>query len=462
MTNSPGWSSQLFNTYHRLDKQDSSYPSSDHFQQPISAFERFSALRDSDKAQRSLALSVNIPFCANACYYCTAKNIVTKDRSRSSAYLQSLEQEIRLVAQQINTHQQIKQLHFGGGPPTYLNPAALRQLMDCLKDNFNIVSDNFSQYSIDIDPRETDWSTMGMLRDIGFNRVNIEAVGLDPTVQRAINRLQSIEQTQTLVEAARTLQFRTVNISLMYGLPKQTPQAFAQTLADILNLGADRIIVQGFQHQPNKHPIQKRINAQDLTCSAAIEQMLHNAQQQLSDAGYHYIGIGHFALADDEFAFVQEQDVLQYNLQDHGAFPNCDIIGFGLSAISHLGHLYYQNTHDVNAYKMACNNQQLPAAQGLFCKSDDHIRRSIIQALTCQFRVDFARIEQRHKINLKEYLREQWPLLEHMQHDGLLTLTEHSLQMTPSGRLFTLAVCQLFDQYCAHDKAAEYAITHAI
>lgn len=462
MNTSIGWSSKLFNTYHRLDKPYSSYPTFDYFQQPISAFERFSALRDSSKARRPLALSVNIPFCANACYYCTAKNVVTKDRSRSAAYLRSLEQEIRLVAQHINTNQQIKQLHFGGGTPTFLNPAELRQLMSCLKDNFNIVSDNFSQYSIDIDPREADWSTMGVLRDIGFNRVNIEVQGLDPSVQRAINRLQSIEQTQTIVEAARTLQFRTVNISLMYGLPKQTPQSFTQTLTDILKLGADRIALQGFQHQPSKHPIQNRIQATDLPCSAEIEQMLYLAQQILIDAGYQYIGMGHFALADDELVFAQEHEFSQDEIQNHSSFLGCDIIGFGVSATSRLGNVHYQNTHELSAYQMACNNQQLPAAQGLLCKNDDHIRRSIIQALTCQFSVNFASIEQQHKISVTDYFRNQWPQLEKMQHDGLLTLTDNALHMTAQGRLFTLAVCQLFDQHFSYDETINSARTQVM
>ncbi len=256
MNNNIAWSSELFNEYHRLGQQVSSYPTFKHRQRDISAFERFSALRNSRKELRPLALNVNIPFCANACYSCTAKNTVTKDRSRSTAYLHSLEQEIRLVAQHISTEQLIKQLHFGGGTPTFLNPNELRQLMGCLKDNFNINSNNFSQYSIDIDPRETDWSSMGVLRDLGFNRVNIEVQGLDPAVQRAINRLQTIEQTQTIVEAARTLQFRTISISLTYGLPKQTPESFKQALSDVLKLTPDRVTMQGFKHDPCKHPIQ--------------------------------------------------------------------------------------------------------------------------------------------------------------------------------------------------------------
>lgn len=451
MFNTMGWSSKLFNLYHNLDKPYSSYPRVEHFQQNISAFERFSALRDSRKAQRPLVLNVNIPFCANACYYCSKKNIVTKDRSRAAQYLQCLEQEIQTVAQHIASERNIEELHFGGGTPTFLNPVELRQLMRCLQDNFNITSNNFTHYSIDIDPRETDWSTMGVLRDIGFNRVNIEVQGLDPKVQRAINRLQTIEQTQAIVEAARTLQFRTVSISLIYGLPQQTTQSFSQAVEDVLQLAPDRISLQGYQHQPDKHPIQQRINAAELPSIANLEAMLKGTQLQLEQAGYRYIGMGHFALADDDFAYAQEDGTLQQGIQGYSTSANCDTLGFGVSAVSQLGNLYYHNSHDINSYQTACRNQQLPPATGVLCTKKDQIHRAVIQALTCQFEVNFSVIEQCFAIDFASYFAAQWPQLLRMQSNGLLELSEQKLSITAPGRLYTLTVCQLFDDYLAQD-----------
>ncbi len=451
MLNTMGWSSKLFNLYHNLDKPYSSYPRMEHFQQNISAFERFSALRDSRKAQRPLVLNVNIPFCANACYYCSKKNIVTKDRSRAAQYLQCLEQEIQTVAQHIASERNIEELHFGGGTPTFLNPVELRQLMRCLQDNFNITSNNFTHYSIDIDPRETDWSTMGVLRDIGFNRVNIEVQGLDPKVQRAINRLQTIEQTQAIVEAARTLQFRTVSISLIYGLPQQTTQSFSQAVEDVLQLAPDRISLQGYQHQPDKHPIQQRINAAELPSIANLEAMLKGTQLQLEQAGYRYIGMGHFALADDDFAYAQEDGTLQQGIQGYSTSANCDTLGFGVSAVSQLGNLYYHNSHDINSYQTACRNQQLPPATGVLCTKKDQIHRAVIQALTCQFEVNFSVIEQCFAIDFASYFAAQWPQLLRMQSNGLLELSEQKLSITAPGRLYTLTVCQLFDDYLAQD-----------
>lgn len=462
MLNTMGWSSQLFNLYHKLDKPYSSYPRVEHFQQNISAFERFSALRDSRKAQRPLVLNVNIPFCANACYYCSKKNIVTKDRSRAAQYLQCLEQEIQTVAQHIASERNIEELHFGGGTPTFLNPVELRQLMGCLQDNFNIKSNNFTHYSIDIDPRETDWSTMGVLRDIGFNRVNIEVQGLDPKVQRAINRLQTIEQTQAIVEAARTLQFRTVSISLIYGLPQQTTQSFAQAIKDVLQLTPDRISLQGYQHQPDKHPIQQRINAADLPSKIQLAAMLQGTQQQLEQAGYRYIGMGYFALADDDFACAQEDGTLQQGVQGYSISADADTIGFGVSALSQLGNLYYHNSHDINSYQTACRNQQLPPASGVLCTKKDQIHRAVIHALTCQFKVNFSAIEQRFAIDFASYFSAQWPKLVQMQSNGLLEINEHSISITAPGRLYTLAVCQLFDEYLAQDNQQTPVLTQVM
>lgn len=444
MSNSFNWSSKLFNAYHRSAQDYNSYPPVEQFQHSIGAFERLSALRNSRKANRPLCLNVTIPFCANACYHCAKKNIVTKDRSRSAAYLASLQQEMHLLAQHTDQDRPIEQLHFGGGTPTFLNSNELRELMSSLKSNFNLVSNKLTQYSIDIDPRETDWPTMGVLRDIGFNRVNIELQGLDPDVQRAINRLQSIEQTQNIVEAARTLQFRTLSISLLYGLPKQTPQSFAQALTEIIQLTPDRVSLQGFKHRPEQYPIQKRIHVADLPSSACTQQMLKTAQEKLSKAGYQYIGMGHFAFADDDFASAQEDGVLQHNIQGYTTTANCDTLGLGLSSTSQIGELYYRNTHDLAAYQKAATNQQLPPAFGLHCDTDMQIRRSVIQALTCQFSVNFADIERDYHISFKEYFRDLWSLLEKMHADGLLELTDTAINMTQQGRLLTAAVCQAF------------------
>lgn len=437
-------SATLFNNYYPLHQRYSNYPADSHFQQPISAFERYNVLRASQAAQRPLSLNISIPFCANACLHCAKKPIITKDRSRSTAYLQALEQEINLVSQHIDKQRSISNLHLTGGTPTFLNAAELRQIMQCLQSHFTILSDNFSHYSIDIDPRETDWATMGLLRDIGFNHINILVHALDPDVQRAINRLHSLEHTQTIIDAARTLQFHHVSVSLTYGLPKQSPECFTRSLKDIARLVPDRIIVQNFQHQPAQHPIQKRIDPATLPSTQACAQMLQNAFKELHQVGYQYLGLGNFALADDAFSIAQEDHILHQSIQGYSTQPQGDTLGFGVAAISQLGTLYYRNTQELTDYQNAGQQRQLPPAHSTFCSEDRCIRQSIIQALNCQFYCDFNPIEQRYGICIQDYFHQLWPQLQHMQCDGLITLTPHSLEITTAGRLLTLAVCQLF------------------
>lgn len=449
MATNTSWNAQLFSRYHRLHAQYHSYPAPEHAQYPISAFERYSALRSSRALQRPLALNINIPFCANACYNCTHKTTITKDRSRSTAYLQSLEHEIRMLAPHIRTATPITQLHIGGGTPTFLNSLELRQLMRCLQQHFNIVSHNFCNYSIDIDPRETDWATMGVLRDIGFNGIHIMVQAFDAQVQRAINCLHTVEHTQKIVEAARTLQFRQVSISLTYGLPKQTPQAWNTTLSETLLLAPDRIRLQAFMHQPEQYPIQQRIVATDIPSTPDLALMFSDSLEQLANAGYRYIGMGYFALADDEYSTAQEDGALYCGPLGYSTCASSDTLGFGAGAISQLGELYYCTSTDHTAYQSACNTHQLPAAYGVRHNAEHNLRKDILDGLNTQFSLDFKTIEQRYHIDFQAYFSKEWPQLQRMHNDGLLQLSEDSLHMTPQGRLFTLAVCQIFDQYLA-------------
>ncbi|MDY7220108.1 oxygen-independent coproporphyrinogen III oxidase [Denitrificimonas sp. JX-1] len=457
MKDNTAWSSKLFSEYHRLEKQYNLYPAPTLFQHSISNFERFRVLRDQRKTLKPLAINVNIPFCSNACYYCSSNSTVTKDRSLGASYIHCLEQEIRLVARHLNSSQPVKQLHFGGGTPTFLKPNELKRLMDCLKNHFNIHSNHFTQYTIDIDPREADWSTMGVLRDIGFNQVNIEVQGLDPDVQHAINRLQSIEQTQTIVDAARTLQFRNISISLTYGLPKQTFASFSKAISQVIQLSPERVILHGYKHQPNRYPRQKHIKANELPSPRCIEYMLNHALQQFTRAGYQYIGMGLFALTHDELTSAQEDGSLHYGLNGYTTSPNCNTLGFGVSAISQFGSLYYQNTHDLFDYQAACSQQQLSPAKSLCFNIIDQVKRYITQALACQFSVNFTCIEQFYQVNCKTLFQAQWPQLEQMHADGLLTLSEHNLTITEQGRLFTAAVCQLFNDSIEQDTTLKAA-----
>lgn len=247
--------------------------------------------------------------------------------------------------------------------------------MTRLRQHFNLLNDDSGDYGIEIDPREADWATMGLLRELGFNRVSIGLQDLDPEVQRAVNRLQSLEETRAVIDAARTLQFRSINIDLIYGLPKQTPLNFARTVEEVINLQPDRLSVFNYAHLPERFMPQRRINADDLPSPEEKLLMLQTTIEQLTRAGYRYIGMDHFALPDDELAVAQEEGTLQRNFQGYTTHGHCDLIGLGVSAISQIGDLYCQNSSDLNHYQNALAGAQLATSRGLVCTTDDRLRR---------------------------------------------------------------------------------------
>ena len=441
------WDTDLIRRYDLAGPRYTSYPTAAQFDGHIGSFDLLHALRESRKALRPLSLYVHVPFCANICYYCACNKVITKDRGRALPYLQRLEQEIQLIACHLDPAQKVEQLHFGGGTPTFLSHDELRQLMAQLRKSFNLLDDDSGDYGIEIDPREADWSTMGLLRELGFNRVSIGLQDLDPAVQRAVNRLQSLEETRAVIDAARTLQFRSINIDLIYGLPRQTPDNFARTVEEVINLQPDRLSVFNYAHLPERFLPQRRINSDELPTPAQKLEMLQRTIEQLTAAGYRYIGMDHFALPDDELAIAQEESTLQRNFQGYTTHGHCDLIGLGVSAISQIGDLYCQNSNDLNQYQNALASTQLATNRGLLCNADDRVRRAVIQQLICRFNVEFAEIEQAFNIDFRGYFGKLWPQLQGMAADGLIELNNDRINVLPAGRLLVRSVCMVFDAY---------------
>ncbi|MDA3136671.1 oxygen-independent coproporphyrinogen III oxidase [Pseudomonas syringae] len=451
------WDSDLIHRYDVAGPRYTSYPTAVQFHTQVSAFDLLHALRESRKASRPLSLYVHLPFCANICYYCACNKVITKDRGRAQAYLQRLEHEIQMLACHLAPGQVVEQLHLGGGTPTFLSHDELRRLMAQLRLHFNLLDDDSGDYGIEIDPREADWSTMGLLRELGFNRVSLGVQDLDPTVQRAINRMQSLEETRAIVEAARTLQFRSVNIDLIYGLPTQNPQTFSHTVDKVIDLQPDRLSVFNYAHLPERFMPQRRIDVADLPDAESKLLMLERTVEQLGKAGYRYIGMDHFALPDDELATVQEDLTLQRNFQGYTTHGHCDLIGLGVSAISQVGELYSQNSSDLNEYLRLLDSDQPATRRGLICNDDDRIRRVIIQQLICHFTLDFGEIEKTFCIDFRDYFSEAWPQLLGMASDGLITLSETGIEVRPAGRLLVRAVCMVFDTYLTRQNRQQFS-----
>lgn len=447
MHDAPCWDAELIDRYDLSGPRYTSYPTAVQFHSQVGSFDLLQALRDSRKALRPLSLYVHLPFCANICYYCACNKVITKDRGRAQPYLLRLEQEIQQLGCHADLLQPVAQLHLGGGTPTFLSHDQLRRLMSSLRAGFSLLDDDSGDYSIEIDPREADWSTMGLLRELGFNRVSLGVQDLDPAVQRAVNRLQSLEETRALIDAAHTLQFRSVNIDLIYGLPLQTPDGFARTLEQVIELQPDRLSVFNYAHLPERFMPQRRIERHDLPNPAHKLEMLQRSIEQLAAAGYRHIGMDHFALPDDDLACAQEEGRLHRNFQGYTTHGHCDLIGLGVSAISQIGDLYCQNSSDINDYQQRLASGQLATVRGVLRNADDRLRAALIAQLICHFELDFAQFGATHGVQVRQYFAAQWPALQAMADDGLVALDDQRMLILPAGRLLVRAVCAVFDQY---------------
>ncbi|MGY4531635.1 oxygen-independent coproporphyrinogen-3 oxidase [Pseudomonas sp. TE3786] len=451
------WDADLIRRYDRPGPRYTSYPTALQFSDQVAGNALVQALGESRKALRPLSVYVHVPFCANICYYCGCNKVITKDRGRAVPYLQRLHEEISRIASQLDRRQVVEQLHFGGGTPTFLSHTELRDLMRHLREHFTLLEGDSGDYGIEIDPREADWATMGLLRELGFNRVSLGVQDLDPQVQQAVNRLQSFEQTRAIVEAAWTLQFRSVNIDLIYGLPKQTPERFARTVEKVIELQPDRLSLFNYAHLPERFMPQRRINADELPSPAAKLEMLQRSIEQLTAAGYVYIGMDHFALPDDELAVAQEDGMLRRNFQGYTTHGHCDLVGLGVSAISQLGDLYCQNSSDLPRYMAAIDSGQSAVERGLLCNDDDRIRRAVIQHLICAFKLDFSLIESSFNIEFRGYFAEVWPQLQQFARDGLISLNDKGIEVLPAGRLLVRSVCMLFDHYLSEQNSQRFS-----
>ncbi|SDR94821.1 coproporphyrinogen III oxidase, anaerobic [Halopseudomonas xinjiangensis] len=457
MFNSPRWDADLIRRYDKAGPRYTSYPTAVQFHDGVAPMHLLHALDKSREVNRDLSLYVHVPFCANICYYCACNKVITKDRSRAQSYLDSLYREIETVSRHVGSEQTIEQLHFGGGTPTFLSHDQLRDLLSKLRRHFKLRDDDIGDYSIEIDPREADWSTIGLLRELGFNRASFGVQDLDPEVQRAVNRLQSLEQTQAVMEAARTLAYRSINIDLIYGLPKQTPEGFARTVEAIIALKPDRLSVFNYAHLPERFLPQRRINAADLPSATAKLEMFESSIRQLMQAGYRYIGMDHFALPDDSLSIAQETGALQRNFQGYTTHGHCDLVGLGVSSISQIGDLFCQNTADIKQYQGSLEAGQLATRRGLVGHADDRLRRAVISQLICHFSLRFADIEQRLGIDFRDYFGDCFPMLQQMDRDGLIRLGETGIDVLPAGRLLVRSVCMVFDAYQSVDSNQRFS-----
>jgi oxygen-independent coproporphyrinogen-3 oxidase len=432
-----------------------SYPTADRFHADFnfgSYLEALATLRMRG-GRRPLSLYVHVPFCDTICYYCACNKIVTRDRAKAARYLGYLKQEIAMQGSLFAGMNQIEQLHFGGGTPTYLSDKQMDELMAHLRRHFVFADDAIGEYSIEIDPRTVSPQRVRTLRAQGFNRISLGVQDFDPVVQQAVNRIQPDALTLDAIGAAREAGFRSVSIDLIYGLPKQTLNGMAATLLKVIAAAPDRIALYHYAHLPHLFKAQRRIPDADLPDSATKLDMLALCIAMLTGAGYSYIGMDHFAKPDDELAVAQRQGRLHRNFQGYSTRAESDLVACGVSAISAVGAVYSQNAKTLDAYYGLLDEGKLPIVRGIRLDNDDLLRRIIIQKLMCHFELSVASLEQTAPVDFATYFASELTQLAELARDGLLTITPDYLSVTPKGRLLIRNICMVFDRHLSRARA---------
>jgi len=358
------------------------------------------------------------------------------------------------LAEKFSQGRRVDQLHWGGGTPTFISKQQMTELMGMLAKHFKLRDDDKGDYALEIDPRECDTSTLDHLRELGFNRISLGIQDIDPKVQIAVNRQQSTEHTAQLISHARSLGFRSINVDLIYGLPHQTPERFEKTVEQVIQMSPDRLSVFNYAHMPDRFRSQRHIAADTLPSPSEKLTILHNTIEQLLAAGYQYIGMDHFAKPEDPLAQAQRNGQLHRNFQGYTTHSDCDLIAMGVSAISQIGDVYYQNAHDILAYTQAVEQSNHAIKRGVSLTEDDRIRRAVIGQLICHFELDTELVGEQLNINFDEYFSAELAQLKTFTDEGLIERSASKFIVSAAGRLLIRRLCMVFDQYSKPSHAA--------
>lgn len=443
---------QLIKRFDMSGPRYTSYPTADRFVDAFGAerYRDWLGRRSIGGISRPVSLYVHIPFCNTICYYCGCNKIITKDHGRSAKYIRYLAKELGAVAGDLDGTREVVQLHFGGGTPTFLSDDEMSRVMGSIRQHFDLLP--HGEYSIEVDPRKVRPDTVALLGSLGLNRMSIGVQDFEPDVQRAVNRIQSVEETSTVIRAARAGGFKSVSIDLIYGLPKQNTISFNRTLETVIALSPDRLSVYNYAHLPGTFKPQRRISETDLPTADQRLELLKLAIRRLSDAGYVYIGMDHFAKPEDELAVAQRQGRLHRNFQGYSTHAECDLLGVGVSAISKVGPCYAQNVRTLDEYYERIDHGALPVMRGLELSPDDLLRRSIIQALMCHFEISIEALEIAHLIDFRSYFAAEIADLRGMEEAGLIKIDDKWISVQPRGRLLVRAIAMVFDQHLRNDR----------
>ncbi len=451
------WDKDLLSKYDLAGPRYTSYPTAPQFHESFSDQDFMAAVTRSNQSARPLSLYIHIPFCEALCFYCGCNKVVTNNKARAQPYLDSVAKEIANASRLFDGNRMVKQLHWGGGTPTFISDDEMFELMKVTRTHFKLLDDDSGEYSIEVHPGKVSGKTMGHLRNLGFNRVSMGVQDFDPNVQLAVNRFNSRQEVQALINDLRSQDYHSISMDLIYGLPKQTLKSVDETLAQVIDLSPDRLSLFNYAHMPHLFKSQELIKADDLPSPLQKLELLHMAIERLQDAGYVYIGMDHFAKPNDSLVIAQQQGKLQRNFQGYSTHGDCDLLAFGVSAISAFGDCYVQNAKNLLDYQARIHNQEHARIRGLQLSEEDIIRKDAINQLICHFELNFDLLSQGHGINAREYFSNELAELRPMVDDGLVQIGAQSIKVLDAGRLLIRRICMVFDAYLKSSEQIRYS-----
>ena len=455
------WNKSLIQGYDLAGPRYTSYPTAPQFNEAFSQASLFRAIVRSNLSHRPLSLYFHIPFCESLCYYCGCNKIVTTNKERSRPYIERMIQELALYADLFEPGKEVKQLHWGGGTPTFISDDEMSLLMNASRRLFKFADDKTGEFSIEIHPGKVSTDTMAHLRQLGFNRVSMGVQDFNEDVQKAVNRFNTYAQIESMIHALRDQQYQSISMDLIYGLPLQNQQTLTETLARVIDLGPDRLSLFNYAHMPHLFKSQRLIRDEDLPSPSEKLDMLHLAIDRLQQAGYIYIGMDHFAKPDDELVRAQQQGKLQRNFQGYSTHGDCDLLAVGVSSISMIDNVYIQNAKELNAYQQKLDMGLLPIIKGFTLNQEDILRRYVINQLICHCELDFHLLSKKFDIYPQEYFREELAQLQPMVDDGLVKIDSRGIKITNKGRLLIRRVCMVFDEYLKTTDANVHPIRYS-
>jgi len=445
----PEFNLDLIKKYDKAGPRYTSYPTAVVFNNDFKAEQYIQQAKLSNISHKGQPISLyfHIPFCDTLCFFCACNKIATKKRDKADRYLDYLEKEMAILAPLYDKDRLVEQMHFGGGTPTFLTEPQFEKMMALIGKYFPLIDTEKRDYSIEIDPRSVTKESIEKLASYGFNRFSLGVQDVNPVVQKAVNRIQPTEMTQNIIDACKSVNARSISVDLIYGLPFQTFDSFAKTIDAVIEMSPDRLSVFNYAHMPHLFAPQKRIKVEDLPKAEEKLAILQMSIEKLTQAGYVYIGMDHFAKPDDELAIAQANGTLQRNFQGYTTHAELDLVAIGVSSISFVNHSFSQNVKSLEQYYAILDNGTLPIYRGYLLNEGDLLRKQVIQQIACQFELNFTDIERTFNIHFKEYFTKELDDLKTMQTDGLLHLDENKFTVTAAGRILVRHICMVFDVY---------------